>query len=441
MSLLANKPPRWDAADASPAEIRDIIEKTLAGPPAFEGRRPFRILDWNTSLFMSVPKPVSWLVNEVMPLGAAGMLAAAGGTGKGMLILDLALKVTAMPATDGRIDVRPPLAFGCTVAAHGHVIILSAEDNQDEIHRRIAGMDPGQVRRKASGDRLHVIPMPNAGGVSPLVVSARNGMETTPFYDEFKRQACEIDDLKLIVIDPLASFIHADINADPQAAAYCMGVLAELAEVTGAFVLVAHHMGKGDQKRPVSSPEEARAMVRGTTGLVDGLRMTYAIWPADESRARDKFRLLGAEFKRNTMFLGAVVKANGKADDTVRTYMRDAKTGLLNDITTQLRNATPPADDLMDDVEDEIRRAAATLHPFTKSGKSGLYARRNEMAKHLHGVARDRFEAMADRLLEENRIAVVHPIGRGHALDVPDGPYAKGEEARTDRAARPMEEE
>ena len=55
----------------------------------------------------------------------------------------------------------------------------------------------------------------------------------------------EIEDLALIVIDPMASFVHADVNADPAAGAAFMGLLAQISTETGATVMVNHHMAKG----------------------------------------------------------------------------------------------------------------------------------------------------------------------------------------------------
>ena len=88
----------------------------------------------------------------------------------------------------------------------------------------------------------------------------------------------EIEDLALVVIDPMASFVHADVNSDPAAGAAFMGLLAQMATETGATVMVNHHMAKIRDKDPVTTPEEARNLIRGTSAIVDGVRSAFAVW-------------------------------------------------------------------------------------------------------------------------------------------------------------------
>ena len=52
-----------------------------------------RISAWTADVFDGEPEPRKWLVKDMIPLGCPCLLAAAGGTGKGILLLDLALSV------------------------------------------------------------------------------------------------------------------------------------------------------------------------------------------------------------------------------------------------------------------------------------------------------------------------------------------------------------
>ena len=55
----------------------------------------------------------------------------------------------------------------------------------------------------------------------------------------------------MFIADPMASFVHADINADPAAGAAFMGMLAQLSTETGATVMVNHHMAKIRENEPL----------------------------------------------------------------------------------------------------------------------------------------------------------------------------------------------
>ena len=71
-----------------------------------------------------------------------------------------------------------------------------------------------------------MVPLPNAGGPIPLVTSGPDGPMATEHFTKVRDQIVRITDLKLVVLDPLSSFIHADVNADPAAGSFATGLLA-----------------------------------------------------------------------------------------------------------------------------------------------------------------------------------------------------------------------
>ena len=322
------KPPKWDAADAIKErfDVRAFIENG-----AGHTHRTINLLNDSllVSRFTGMAPVQEFLVDGTFPLGVPIIFAAAGDAGKGMMTLDLAMKVAA-----GR-----PLqnAFGGTVKEFGDVVIFTAEDDEAEMHRRIERLDEAGLRFDYP-NKLHVVPLPNVGGVFPIL---RDNMGDYSETDEFKKiyeQILQLDNLKLIVFDPLASFVHADVNADPAAGAALTGLLARVATETGASVLVCHHMSKVQGDKVISRPEEARNLIRGTSALVDGVRCAFAIWQLDEKTARGRCNDLGIEYQRNRCFDGAVVKSNGPANRDIRNFVRDTFSGLLQDRTEQVRN-------------------------------------------------------------------------------------------------------
>ena len=170
-----------------------------------------------------------------------------GEAGKGMLGIDLGLKVACRFTPD---PLNPyPVAFGNSVLENGSVVIFTAEDDRDEVHRRLAGLDPAG-RRFESENHLIIVPLPNAGGIAPIIVPGRNGPEITPFFFEIRRQLFTIPNLKLVIFDPMSCFVMTDITKDPAAGAFATGVLASLATEIGAAVIIVHHMNKGEVLTP-----------------------------------------------------------------------------------------------------------------------------------------------------------------------------------------------
>ena len=196
---------------------------------------------------------------------------------------------------------------------------------------------------------------------------------------------------------------------------------------TGAAVIVAHHMRKPQGNRPITTVEQARDAVRGTSAIVDGVRLVYALWPAPRDHQRYVFKTLDEKPVRNAVFQGAVVKANGPADRTIRTYMR-APTGLPVDVTRRLRASRMAAAELSEVLVASIARAAESGHPFTHTGGSGVYRQRHRLAAVFHDVGRDRLEAMVQEQLNEQVLIKGMAAGSKEDkwLDIPSGPFARG---------------
>lgn len=417
--------PGDDAADIEPDSRNIVIAEAIQSDPS---EKAADYGAWGIERFEGEPPERKFLIADTIPLGVAGLMAAMGDTGKGMMLLDLALKVAAgEPTAPGKQNFAPPLAFGREVIEFGSAVIMSAEDDFAELHRRLNALDPdGRKRLRAKG-RLWPVPLPDEGGVRPFFVAYREGVEPTEHYARFRDWLATVPDLKLVVIDPIVTFVHADINTDSVPAAFVMSKLAQLAANTGASVIVAHHMSKGDRSKPIQSASDARHAIRGTTALVDGVRLAYAVWPVAEGKSARVCKELGQELRPNLVFEGAVVKSNGPADRTVRTYVRSQKTGLLEDRTTALLMVGAEAGDLSGQLLEAIADKAFQGHPFTKTGLAGLHERKAELHSALRDVGRTKLWEMLEILLEAGHVLRCrYRRGKPQWLDVPGGQFAAG---------------
>ena len=247
-----------------------------------------------------------------------------------------------------------------------------------------------------------------------------------PFYS---RQLQAIDDLKLVVFDPLASFIHADVNADPAVGSYLTGLLANLASKTGAAVMVVHHMRKPPGQKPIDSAEQARDAIRGSSALVDGVRMAYALWPAEDLAVQQVCTTLNLIPEARSFYQGAVVKSNGPADRTLRTFRRNS-VGLLEDLTPRLSGAKQTDHSLLADLAGTVRMAASRGHPFTHTGNNGIFTQRHRLPEAYHHLSRHKLENMVQEMLNERPPRLVKGVVKGSReskwLDSPFGEFAKG---------------
>lgn len=388
-------------------------------PVAANDNEPaFDLRDWTSDTFNQSPEPVDFLVDGTIEAGVPGVIAAMGDTGKSFSMLELCRRVAF-----GSSPLARPI-FGGRVLKEGTAVFLTAEDSRKTVHRRLADLDPAGARFSERGERLITVPLPDAGGVRAFWRQDKSGMVETDDWKRFCDQLAGVDDLAVVCVDPLASFAHAPINEDPAAGAFVTASLARLTAETGASGLFAHHMRKS--QKPVETLAEARDAIRGTSALVDGVRMAYALWPADERRAKAVCKELGRPFSPGCIVLGGVVKANGAARRIVSTYARNGF-GLLEDISADLKAAAPKQDDTLAALALAIADAAAAGQPFTKTGASGLYQQRHRLPEPLKTMGRNRLETLADTALEAGEI--VSAIAKGNTpkwLDVRGGQFAEG---------------
>jgi len=315
------KPERWDVVDAV-AEQFNINE--FLNTNVKQVKKNINLLDDSLLInrFVGDAPVQKFLIANTLPLAVPIIFSAAGDSGKGMMTLDLAMKVSSgLPMSE---------SFGGTISEFGNSIIFTAEDDEAEMHRRIERLDIDNQRSNYEHE-LRIVSLPNVGGVFPILQETHDGYRTSDEFDKLYEQILQMKNLKLIVFDPLASFVHADVNADPAAGAALTGLLAQIATETGASVIMCHHMTKIKEDTVVSTPEQARNMIRGTSALVDGVRCAFALWQVDEATGRRRCQDLGIDYQRNKCFDGAVVKSNGPANRNIRHFIRDEFSGLLLD--------------------------------------------------------------------------------------------------------------
>jgi hypothetical protein len=421
LEIPQDKPEKWDAADyvQESTNISEFIENNSRKVII---RSLLNILDWSAERFVGPAPEQKFLVQGIFPLGVTSIIAAMGDTGKGMLLLDLALKVA------GNTDQI--CGFGSLVTEHGSVVVFSAEDDAGEVHRRLERLDPKCERLKHK-DRLFIVPLPNVRGSLTILKNVRGKIiEVSPEFESIMKQLDKIKDLKLIIFDPLASFVHADINSDPAVGDYLMCLLSDLASSTGASIITAHHMRKPKGEKPISTVDQARDAIRGTSALVNGVRCSYAFWPVEDTARLEIFRSVGETPRQNALFCGAVVKANGLADRTIRTYLRNQETGLLEDITTQLSAQNINDKDLKVHLVDAITRAAVAGHPFTHTGNTGVYKQRHRLPEIFYSIGRNKLERIVQEILQARPTRLVKGMSAGSKedkwLDIPTGPFARG---------------
>jgi RecA-family ATPase len=169
--------------------------------------------------------PREWLVVDLVPQNTVTLLGGDGGTGKSLLALQLAAGVAM-----GAEWIGKPVS-------QGRAICISAEDDEDELQRRLADILRSTGREFEDLGALTLRSL--AGEDALLAVESNLRLVETALFKELDKRA-EEDRPSLIVIDTLADVYPASEN-DRAKVRQFVGMLRQLAlKHRCAVILLAH---------------------------------------------------------------------------------------------------------------------------------------------------------------------------------------------------------
>jgi hypothetical protein len=314
------------------AKFRAKLEGAMRAARAADEPAPHPLTSvWRTlgelGALTTVPAPRRWLLTRpddetngttapigVLQLGKVGLLVAAGGAGKTMALVELALAVATGRKWLDYFEAPNP----------GRVLIALGEEDADEAARRFYWVAQAMrlTEHQLEAAAANVVVLPLAGVSMQLVHSDGSNTVASEAIGELRRRLSE-HEWRLVILDPLSRFAGADTEKDNAAATRFIQVVESLVQVPGSpTVLVAHHTNKLSR---AEGSKASAANARGASAITDGGR-----WVAElESLGDDGARLTFT--KSNYGRLGAPVD-----------LVRDAAHG------GYLRVATP----------EEVRRSA-----------------------------------------------------------------------------------
>jgi phage/plasmid primase-like uncharacterized protein len=251
------------------------------------------------------PPPKEWLVENLLEKSKPALLASIGGVGKSMMALDLAIKIS-----QGHGNW-----FDHAITKSGNAVIISAEDDLVEIHRRIGALDPDNKRFNAPYD-VYTYTIPDQPKPLTLINDTSAGMGLTEQAQELLAELETIPNLELVVIDPIQAVCgSAKISSDNEAGQMYGQLAASISSKFKTTCLSIHHMSKGALATD-DDPMSVRSKIRGASSLVDSHRCVLALWLGEEEEAERICLDNKVEFDRLRVVKGAVVKSNSSEVDT-----------------------------------------------------------------------------------------------------------------------------
>jgi RecA-family ATPase len=277
------KPPSAPAAD--PEAFVAASDKPRQGA-IVQAWRPLGELG---DVFGTKPPKRRWLLKRdgdgVLPLGKVGIFAAAGGVGKTMACVQLALAVATGRRWLAGAGAQGAGGFEVPSEGAGHVLLALGEEAAEEVPRRVynaalaMGLTPDE--RKLALERIVVLPL---AGQHVSLTHAADAMGESPETHAAtalreKMQSTGIE-WRLVVLDPLSRFAGPDAEKDNAAATRFIETAETFCKLRGEpTVLVVHHSAQHARGDGNARPQgrDASQVARGATGITDGARWVASL--------------------------------------------------------------------------------------------------------------------------------------------------------------------
>lgn len=225
LNVPTSRPEKWDAADAGDEDLGALIRSMRSEASAITARES---KFFSATEFAGITPPTrQWHVDGLIPANQVTMLGGDGGVGKSLVALQLA---TATALGSDWIGTRPQT---------GRVVYITAEDERDELHRRLSDILQASGHSFESLDNLTLRSL--AGEDALLAVAdARSGTLTpTPLLSELDTLLANLGP-SLLVLDTLAD-LHSGQENDRATARQFIGILRGLALRHDCAVLLLAH--------------------------------------------------------------------------------------------------------------------------------------------------------------------------------------------------------
>lgn len=171
--------------------------------------------------------PRAWHVPDLIPARTVTLLGGDGGTGKSLLALQLAVATATGRPWIGREVIS------------GGVVYISAEDDRDELHRRIADIGRAEGIALADLDRLTLLSLAGEDALLATLDPRTGALRPSSLYTALDAQLSELQPA-LLILDTLADLFPGNEN-DRAQARHFIGLTRGLAlRHECAMILLAH---------------------------------------------------------------------------------------------------------------------------------------------------------------------------------------------------------
>lgn len=385
-------------------------------------------------------------IENFLVYGSTVGLVADGGVGKTYVSLELALRAAAGPC---EFKGQTNRFMGFEVLEKHIVIVLTVEDQQHDLHRRMCAIDSDGSLREASEDRCIVVPV-REQILDGLTLAAKDSQGN---YGPSKAWEALVDHMGdligddpqhpvVVIIDTYSATHHSDENSATGTNEWfrSTGLLRKFE----AALIVTHHTRKADLKMEIKTPADMKANVRGSTSFVNSLRTIYGIWSMPNAASVIKEMEVAGVEKGAQIFNMGILKNNTGIDwsdrsdprypDPMITLRRLGSGRLIYDEDIHKKRIELTSSKKVRIEEAKRQLKAAIVHSVREYAANGWPLTKNLLSKEreqflpvaVNVMAQKDIVSAVEELLTAGTIKAmkIKGISGGLALDVADGPFS-----------------
>lgn len=353
---------------------------------------------YRASAAASYDRPMDYAIEGLMPATGATIWFGAGSTGKTQLLLWMAAHIAATG------DKAPRHWLGADIHARGHILVLTAEDLQEHLLKRI-GMIARRMTADAGGtshdvtalcQRIHVMAFLSMsaaefGEPNPCLFE-RDGGRWQPssvlkgveaFLDNWNQQAVADgrpeDRIVGVILDSAVSMAGFEL-ANSEATTNFLFYLNRLARRQNMFWAVIGHTPKDAAKK---ADDAAIERLRGSAMWSTTPRTVIEVRLAGPSEDLEAVRAVHGSLSDRDVVIVEVAKANSQGADLRPRALLRRSDGAYDDLTPEfpgIFSAPPPESRGKASAHTpELRRAVVALLASFNGGQPGTLIERDAL--------------------------------------------------------------
>lgn len=356
--------------------------------------------------------PLVWVFLNSLLAGTVGFVCGPPGAGKSTFLIYIAASIATGMKWFG--DHLVP-------GGKGKVLAVFCEEDERILWRRIIlafkafnspwpHVAPGSLSSFVSHNfEGNIFAVPAAGQDVRLIKSSPGGEpQPSQAFEELLALAKSIPDLKLIILDPLSRLYGQNENDNSMATYFC-SLLEQLAQETGAAVLVNHHVGKGAGYDRNGNFNVDAAMspdvIRGASAITGAARWQLNLFSLDAKTARKELKDPAA---KNGEYLVARVSKKNYGPPESKFYLQRGEGGVLCPV------AVPDEEEKKELFEQLTEKIIAVVRDREEAGKTPLTIKLLKEAvtapwkTEIPGVSQGKVAAAAHMAVADGKLFLVN---------------------------------